>query len=234
MDLCSLPAYLPARHPLPTVSVEDSCSKMLSISTFKSHGPDAIPNRIIKDYAYELAVPVSRIFNMSLSSGLVPSMWKDAIITPVPNSQYATCEDEVRPISLTACLSKILQDFVVKWVMEDIRHKIDPKQFGSLQGTLTIFCLIDMINNWLSTLDVQSRHPRVCFVDFSKAFDRINHNILIKKFPSLGVRESLVPWICSFLSNRCQAVKVDWFLSEWVPINGGVPQGTKWVLYYSL
>ena len=225
--LCSLPAYLPARHPLPTISVEDTCSKMLSISTFKSHGPDAIPNRIIKDYAYELAEPVSRIFNISLSSGLVPSMWKDAIIIPVPKSQYATCEDEVRPISLTACLSKILEDFVVKWMMEDIRHKIDPKQFGSLQGMSTTFCLIDMINNWLSTLDVQSRYLRVCFVDFSKAFDRINHNILIKKLLSLGVRESLVPWICSFLSNRRQAVKVDGFLSEWVPVNGGVPQGTK-------
>ena len=227
MDLCSLPAYLPARHPLPTISVEDACSKMLSISTFKSHGPDAIPNRIIKDYAYELAEPVSRIFNISLSSGLVPSMWKDAIIIPVPKSQYATCEDEVCPISLTACLSNILEDFVVKWMMEDIRHKIDPKQFGSLQGTSTTFCLIDMINNWLSTLEVQSRYLRVCFVDFSKAFDRINHNILIKKLLSLGVRESLVPWICSFLSNRRQAVKVDGFLSEWVPVNGGVPQGTK-------
>ena len=83
---------------------------MLSINTFKSHGPDAIPNRIIKDYAYELADPVSRI---SLSSGLIPTMWKAAIIIPVPKSQYAACEEEVRPISLTACLSKILEDFVL-------------------------------------------------------------------------------------------------------------------------
>ena len=137
LDLGSLPAYLPACHPLPTNSVEDTCSKMLSISTFRSHGPDTISNRIIKDYAYELAESVSRIFNISLSSGLVPSMWKDAIIIPVPKSQYATCEDEVRPISLTACLSKILEDFVVKWMIEDI---------GSFQGTSTTFCLTDMIN----------------------------------------------------------------------------------------
>ena len=88
LGLCPLPAYLPARHPLPTISVEDACSKMLSISTFKSHGPDAIPNRIIKDYVYELAEPGSRIFNISLSSGLVPSMWKDAIIIPVPKGRH--------------------------------------------------------------------------------------------------------------------------------------------------
>ena len=212
LDLCSLLAYLPARHSLPTISVEDACSKMLSISTLKSHGPDAIPNRIVKDYAYELAETVSKIFNISLSSGLVTSMWKDAIIIPVPKSQYATCKDKVRPISLTACLSKILEDFVVKWIMEDIRHKIDLKQFGSLQETSTTFCLIGMINNWLSTLDVQSRYLRMCFVDFSEAFDCINHNILIKKLLSFGVKESLVPWVCSFLSNHRQAVKVDGFL----------------------
>ena len=145
--------------------------------------------RIIKDYAYELAEPVSKI----------PSMWKDANIIPVPKSQYVTCENEVRPISLTACLSKILEDFVVKWIMEDIKHKIDPKQFGSLQGMSTTFCLIDMINTWLSSLDAKSRYLRVCL--WRKAFGRINH--------------------------RHQAVRVDGFLSEWVPVNGGVPQGTK-------
>ena len=200
---------------------------MLSIRKFKPHGPDAIPNRIINDYAYELAEPVSKIFNISLSTGLIPSMWKDAIIIPVPKSENATCEDEVRPISLAACLSKILEDFVVKWMMEDVKCKIDSKQFGSLQRSSTTFCLIDMINNWLSSLDAKSRYLRVCFVYFSKAFDRINHNLLIKKLLSLGVRESLVPWICTFLSNRCQAVKVDGFLFEWVPVNGGVPQETK-------
>ena len=155
-------------------------------------------------------------------------MWKDAIIIPFPKSQNATCEEEVRPISLTACLSKILEYFVVKWMMEDVKHKIDPKQFGGLQGTSTTFCLIDMMNNWLvSLLDAKSRYLRVCFVDFSKAFDRIKHNLLIKKLLSRGVRESLVPWICSFLSNHCQAVKFDDFLSEWAAVNGGVPQGAK-------
>ena len=87
---------------------------MPPISKFKSHEPGAIPNRIIKDYAYELAELVYKIFNFSLSTGLIPSMWKDAIIIPFPQSQCASCEGELRPISLTACRSKILKDFVVK------------------------------------------------------------------------------------------------------------------------
>jgi hypothetical protein len=132
LDLCSLAAYLSAPHPVPIITVEETCAKMLTISAFKSHGPDAIPNRVIKDFAYELAEPVCNIFNIS---GVVPTMWKDAIITPVPKSQRVSSEDEIRPISLTPGLSKIFDDFVVKWMLDDIKHKIDPIQFGSLKVT---------------------------------------------------------------------------------------------------
>jgi hypothetical protein len=111
--------------------------------------------------------------------------------------------------------------------VDDINHKIHPKQFGSLKGMSTTFCLIDMVNNWLRTLDTQSQYLRVCFVDFNKAFDHINHNILIKKLLSLGVRESIIPCICRFFSNHHLSVKIDGFQSDWVSVNVGVLQGTK-------
>ena len=85
----------------------------------------------------------------------------------------------------------------------------------------------DMVNNWLKTLDAQSHYLRIYFFDFSKAFDRIDHNILVLKLLSLGVRGSIIPWICNFLSNRRQSVKIDNFQSEWGFVNAGVPQGTK-------
>ena len=112
-------------------------------------------------------------------------------------------------------------------MIDDVKDKIDPKQFGSLRGSSTTFSLIDMINNWLQALDSPKRYLRICFLDFSKAFDRINHNILIAKLIALGVRRCLIPWICDFLSNRRQAVKIKESCSEWVYVNGGVPQGTK-------
>ena len=227
LDACLLPAYLPMPAPVPTVTPVEVCGKMAKVSAFKSRGPDNEPNQIIKRFCYELADPVCTIFNTSLSTGVFPDMCKDAFITPIPKSQPVTSEDDLRPIALTSCLSKILEDFVVKWLLEDIKHRIDPQQFGSLKGASTPFCLIDMINNWMKSLDSPSHYLRICFVDFSKAFDHINHNILINKLLELGVRSSIVPWICSFLGNPRQSVKIEHFQSDWGFVNGGVPQGTK-------
>ena len=75
-----------------------------------------------------------------------------------------------------------------------------------------------MLHNWLSSLDCPG---------FSKAFDHIDHTILVTKLIHLGVRGWLISWICSFLSGRRQAVKLLDYTSEWMPVHAGVPQGTK-------
>jgi hypothetical protein len=198
-----------------------------TIKPFKSSGPDNIPCRILRDFAYELSEPFATIFNASLASGSVPKIWKDSDIIPIPKKQQPTCEEETRPISLTSCLCKVLEDFVVSWMITDMEDKIDPKQFGCLKGTSTTYCLLDMIQTWLSFLDGHGRHLRICFLDFAKAFDRIGHNVVISKLLELGVRRSLVPWIINFLSNRRHRVKLGDIISDWLPINAGVPQGTK-------
>ena len=84
-----------------------------------------------------------------------------------------------------------------------------------------------MIHTWLTYLDPPGRNLRLCFLDISKAFNRIGYNVLIEKLLDLGVRTSLIPWIISFLSNRRQRVKLAGSISDWLPINAGVPQGTK-------
>ena len=68
---------------------------------------------------------------------------------------------------------------------------------------------------------------RACFLDFSKAFDRIDHTIVIRKLIDLGVRRSIIPWICSFLTDRWQCVKLGQTVSNWLSVRASVPQGTK-------
>ena len=84
-----------------------------------------------------------------------------------------------------------------------------------------------MLHTWLSHLDSHNKHIRICFLDFSKAFDRIGYNILIDKLIELGVRSSLIPWIINFLTDRKQRVKIGPAISDWMPVTAGVPQGTK-------
>ena len=227
LNLAALPAFLPAEEPAPTVQPHEVSKKLLEIKPFKAHGPDNVPCRILKEFAYELAEPVATIFNTSLSSGIVPAIWTDSDIIPVPKSQPPTCEGDTRPISLTPCLAKVLEDFVVGWMITDIKDNIDPKQFGCLKGTSTTYCLLDMIHTWFCNLECPEKHLRVCFLDFEKAFGRIGHHLLILKLLDLGVRSSLLPWIINFLTNRRHRVKLGGKTSDWLPMNAGVPQGTK-------
>ena len=149
----SLPAYLPSPDVPPTIFPHQVCKKLLSPNTGKACGPDHIPARLIKEFAYELAEPLTFIFNESLMSETVPEIWKDSYITPVPKIPIAESKSDIRPISLTSVLSKILEDFVISWMFEDISDVIDPRQFRSLKGSSTTFCLLDSIHNWLKNLE---------------------------------------------------------------------------------
>jgi len=222
-----IPAFLPAAEEVPKLHPHDVCKKLLAVKSSKAHGPDEIPCRIVKEFAYELAEPVTTIFNNSLRSGIVPAAWKESNIVPIVKVNPPKDEGDTRPISLTPCLSKVLEDYVVTWLLLDVRDKIDPNQYGCLKGNSTTYCLLDMIHTWLSHLDPPNRHLRLCFLDFSKAFDRIGYNILIDRLLDLGVRRCLIPWIIDFLSNRRQRVKLTKAFSDWLPVTAGVPQGTK-------
>ena len=88
--------------------------------------------RLLKKFAPELAEPVTVIFNRSVSFGVFPERWKDSHLTPVPKVKPVTGDGDLRPIALTPVLSKVLEDFFVEWLRDDVKHHIDPQQFGSL------------------------------------------------------------------------------------------------------
>jgi hypothetical protein len=119
-------------------------------------------------------------------------VWKDSCIFPIPKVSQPTCEGDTRPISLTLCLSKVLEDFVVQRMMEDVVNNINVQQFGCSRRSSTAYCLLDVIHNWLSHLiDSPDKHIRLLFLDYTKVFDRIGHNVFISKLIDIGVK-------CSF------------------------------------
>ncbi len=210
------------------ISIEDVEKQLLRTNIRKASGPDHIPNWIIKDMAAILAPPVCAIFNSSLQNGVVPSLWKSAEVISLPKvSPPRVIEQDLRPISLTPILAKLLEDYPVKWLWNVITDKIDPCQFGCLKNTSTTHALVQLLDHLYKETDGAVKHARVLLLDYRKAFDLIDHNILLNKLQVLGVPPFLLKWISSFLSNRLQRVKVGNSLSEWGTLNGGVPQGTK-------
>ena len=117
-------------------------------------------------------------------------------------------EDDLRPISLTPFFSKVTEHFVVMWLMEYIKDKIDFRQYGGLKGNSITHYLIELLNFILSCQDSNDQTAVLAvLVDFSKAFNRQNHNLLITKLSDMGVPAWLLRIVISFLSDRKMRVR---------------------------
>ena len=145
-------------------------SVLKKINASKATGPDGIPPRLVKEFAYELSVPFTDILNCSYTEGTVPHQWKKAIVIPIPK-QYPANNDKLRPVSLTDCFAKISEGFVVNWIHDDIEHKIDINQYGDVKGVSTSHYLVSLMHFLHSGAEVPKNVGTVVLTDFSKAFD---------------------------------------------------------------
>ena len=171
-----------------------------NISLQKASGPDDIPNWVLKSSASLLAGPITSIFNPSIAQSRVPTLWKSTDVLPLPKkSNPKSVDSDLRPISLTPVLSKLLEGFVFRWVLNHIKSSIDHLQFGNIKNCSTTHALIHLIHNWLAELNNPGSIIRCCMIDFSKAFDRIDHNILLHKLQLLNTPPILLNWCADFL-----------------------------------
>ena len=124
---------------------------------------------------------------------------------------------------------KLAEDFIVKNnVGRAVLEIIDPNEFGAIPKSSTTQALISMIHAWKSDTDGTGAAVRNILLDYEKAFDLIDHRILVDKVPFLRMPCGVARWVCDFLSNRFQRVKLsNDFFSEWGAVPSGVPQGTK-------
>ena len=181
---------------------------------------------MIREFAVELSSPLCNIFNASFEQGKVPSCWKKSLIVPVPKENPPTLH-KLRPIALTDFFAKLLELFAYKWLMADISPVIDSQQFGNRSGLSTSHYLLNLLEYLHSNADKSGSITTVVLTDFSKAFDLVDHNVAINKLFTMGARPSLIPWVCSFLTERTQQVRYKNQLSRNLTTSAGVPQGTR-------
>ena len=169
-----------------------------------------------------VAGPICAIFNNSLREGYLPELWKTADVVPLRKKTPLTeVDSHSRPISLTPVVSKVLKSFTCEWIKETIQDSINPCQYGAISGSSTTHELIQMLHFILSSLEKRSHHARALLLDYSKAFDSVNHHILLQNLQEAGSPAILNRWVAAFLLNRKQRVRIGDQFSSLLTLNGG-------------
>ena len=170
----------------PEISEYDVYCKIRSAKKPKSCLPGELPKTILQEFLPELASPVKIILQNIFKTGEWPSHWKLEHVIPIGKVPVPESEDDLRPISLTPFFSKVTEHFVVKWLLGYIGDKIDFRQYGGLKGNSITHYIIEFMNFILSHQDSSEQTAiMACMVDFSKAFNRQNHNLLVTKLSDI-------------------------------------------------
>ena len=152
--------------------------------------------------------------------------WKMANVIPLPKtSPPVSITKYIRTISLTPITAKVFESIIMKWVDETIEGEIDAKQFGGISGTSTTDVLVELVHMWYKATDKLNSYVRVVMLDFSKAFDLINHHLLLDKLQSYGLPAHILRWMATFLLDSSTSKNRNEYSHSGHP-NGGVPQGT--------
>ena len=208
-----------------SVSIEQVCTILQNTDTSTASGPDNIPATILSKCATELSVPLTIIFNLSLSSGQFPTFLKRANIVPVFKSGDRNLAKNYRPISLLPLIGKVFEKAILSHISFHLKGTISNFQHGFVSGRSTATNLVNYIDYITAQIDSGNQVDSI-YLDFSKAFDSVSHSLLIYKLQYYGICGKLKSWFHSYLSNRLQRVVIGGHQSSWGAVSSGVPQGS--------
>ena len=201
--------------------------KLLKLKINKSPGPDKLFPLLLFILSEELALPITILFNKSLETGVLPSAWKHAEVTPIFKKGSKVSPNNYRPVSLTSILCKTLESFVrdsIQEHMESLNLYTDC-QHGFRTGRSCVSQLLEVFNDFSKFSD--SNDPfDVIYLDFAKAFDTVPHERLLRKMSAYGIGGNILKWTRAFLSDRTQQVRVKNDYSKISKVTSGIPQGS--------
>lgn len=202
--------------------------KLLSnLDPHKAAGPDQIRPIILKNVCKEISPFLQILFSKCLKSGATPQPWRMANVVPIYKKGQKSDPANYRPISLTCILCKTLEHIVSSSIAKhftrsnlfyELQHGFREKRSCNTQ-------LIMLIDDLQKAVNLKSQVDLI-LLDFSKAFDMVNHEKLLYKLHYYGIRGNTLSWIKSFLDNRSQSVVINSSKSDTIPVSSGVPQGS--------
>ena len=198
------------------------------VDPYGGAGPDGIFPLFFKETADILAPKIAVIFRKLVRTGRFSLCWRTANVTPISKVGTATSSpQDYRPISITPILSKVYERLLARRLMEyaEKNDLFPSRQFAYRKGLSTCDAVLTISDKVQKALDSGSE-ARMIGLDFSAAFDRVNHKALIYKLKQLGIGGPFLNILIEFLSNRKQRVVVDGHQGEWRRVISGVPQGS--------
>lgn len=208
------------------VSSSDVDNFVKSLSSSKAVF-DQIPLKIFKAILPCILEPITHIINLSLTSGIVPSFCKTAKITPIFKSGDPEDPNNYRPISILPIISKCIEYFVSLQLKSYIESNniFCNQQYGFRENHSTTYLMLDLIDEIYNSKS-NGQVPAIIFLDIKKAFDTVNHEILLEKLNHYGITGTVLLWFINYLTGRYQCTKMGNKVSSVLLVLCGVPQGS--------
>ena len=207
-------------------SEQDIIDAIDEIKNNAASGPDGLAAIFLKKCKNSLSKPLLLLWRKCLDQGITPCKLKQADI-PIHKGGHQGLAVNYRPIALTSHLIKVFEKVVRKHIVQffEENDKMNNGQHGFRNGRSCLSELLAHYDNIVSILETGSNVDTI-YLDFAKAFDKVDHGIVLAKLSHLGIRGKLLVWIKSFLSSRSQKVLVNGVLSDAAIVTSGVPQGS--------
>ena len=188
---------------------------MHTLNSRKNVGFDYLSPKVIRQIAPFIRQPLTSIFNKSFSTGIIPDKLKISVITPIYKNEDKSLFSNYRPVAVLPCFPKELERIMYKKLMIYIeKHKIFyDKQYGFRKNHSTEMAIVDLTTKLTDAID-ENKLTVGIFLDLSKAFDTVDHSIIIAKLNHYGIRGIALEWFKNYLTNRSQIVKVKNYLSN--------------------
>ena len=212
---------------IPVITVEETKKQIDKLSPSKARGPDGISVKVLKLISPVFAEPLTRLFNLSITKGVFPNKWKTARVSPLFKDGSHDKRCNYRPISVLPVFSKLLEKHVARSFMDYLVKNglLYDQQSAFRQGHSTESALIKLTDQILFDLD-QDKVTGVVSVDFKKAFDLVDHQLLLTKLRLYRLGDSTLSWFQSYITDRHQFVTIHGERSDSLQIKQGVPQGS--------
>ena len=212
---------------LTPVTPQELLEQIRGLNPSKSPGPDNISPKIVQHAADELVNPLTHIYNTSLNTGVVPSALKISKVIAIFKKGDTEEPGNYRPISLLSIFDKLLEKLIHCRLMNFLNNNnvLNNNQFGFRSKHSTTLALLELVDTLYKNLDGKQIVAGI-YLDLKKAFDTVDHNILLRKLYVCGIRGNTLNWFQSYLSNRQQYVTVNGCTSHHKPVRYGVPQGS--------